>query len=283
MKKCLGGGKIELSEPETNSKINSEDSLSLLPAVQASVEEAEVTRIQWLHEVTTLFEMTVEENNYPDNYYSDMNTESEYYYDVMLATEFGLIDVEPGCEMRPQDPATREFAAHTLNLCLGYTWEEGGTYTFSEADSVTYPEDIQIAIDHQWLELTEGNFYPENPITKAEMDKMLADAKEVFHSVEIDANYNNQYNFAEGVVVLSEGTEAELTDEEELTIYDCPIALENGTIFAVIMDGFPVVRKAASITITGNQTIVQTQSVSMEESFQSIDIEGQLNADLSKV
>ena len=47
----------------------------------------EVTRIQWLHELTELFEMSVTADNYPDNYYSDMNVESEYYYDVLHAPQ----------------------------------------------------------------------------------------------------------------------------------------------------------------------------------------------------
>lgn len=35
-------------------------------------EETSITRVQWLHDLTELFDMTVEEDNYPDNYFSDI-------------------------------------------------------------------------------------------------------------------------------------------------------------------------------------------------------------------
>lgn len=103
--------------------------VSLLP-MQVFAAEGEVTRIQWLQKLTETFDMTVEADNYPDNYYSDVSSDDSYYRDVMVATEFGLIDQEPGTELKPNEPATREFAAHTLNFCLGYELEEGATYTW---------------------------------------------------------------------------------------------------------------------------------------------------------
>ncbi len=127
----------------------------LLPVDAA---EVEVTRLEWLTALTETFEMTVEADNYPDNYFSDINSSHEKYYEIMLATEFGLVDVEAGDALRPDDAATREFAAHTLNLCLGYTLEAGTEYTFSEKDSVTYADDIQVAINRGWFALEGGAF-----------------------------------------------------------------------------------------------------------------------------
>lgn len=93
-------------------------SLKAQAASLSQKEMDEVTRIEWLKALTETFEMTVEEDNYPDNYYSDMDSSSENYYEVMLATEFGLVDVEAGDPLRPDEPATREFVAHTINLCI---------------------------------------------------------------------------------------------------------------------------------------------------------------------
>ena len=47
-----------------------------------------IGRAEWLHRLTETFVMTVDEDNYPDNYFSDLDSGSEYYRDVMVAVEF---------------------------------------------------------------------------------------------------------------------------------------------------------------------------------------------------
>ena len=36
-----------------------------------------ITRAQWISELVKLFEMSVESNQYPDNYFSDLTSDSE--------------------------------------------------------------------------------------------------------------------------------------------------------------------------------------------------------------
>jgi len=242
----------------------------------------DITRVQWLHELTTVFNMTVEKDNYPDNYYSDIDSSSAYYYDVMLATEFGLIDVEAGEAMQPEAAATREFAAHTLNLCLGYQLEAGSSYTFKEAGEVTYPEDIQVSVNHGWFALNNGAFLPNSAITQAEQAVMLEEAGEVVASEEIDTAYDNQYRFLPDVIVVPEGTQAEPTGESEITITNCPAELAVGSKFALTADGFPVVYRAKEVSTAEGKTVVATELVSAEEAFESIDIQGSIEADLSE-
>lgn len=105
-----------------------------------------ITRADWLSRLTEWFEMTVEEDNYPDNYFTDLDPESEYYEPVMLAVEFGVIDVEAGEEICPEDPCTREFAASTLNYCLGFQLESEEGYTYNDSETCSYPESAQIAV-----------------------------------------------------------------------------------------------------------------------------------------
>ena len=263
----LGGSVLELNaEQQTESESN-----------------VEVTRLEWLKALTEAFEMQVEEHNYPDNYYSDIDATSEDYYDIMLATEFGLIDVEAGDALRPDDVATREFAAHTLNLCMGYVTEEASEYTFSEADTVTYPEDIQIAIDKGWLELSGDDFLPEQGITVAEKDKMIAAAESVVASTVIDSAYEGQFELVEGVIVIPEETEVLLTNENELTINNCSVELSEGDIFVVFSDGFPIARKAVTITEDGDTIVVIVESVELEEAFVDLDLQGNIDADLTQV
>lgn len=240
----------------------------------------EVTRIEWLHQLTQTFEMKVEEDNYPDNYFSDVDSSSEYYYDLMLATEFGLVDVEAGDPFEPDKAATREFAAHTLNHCLGFQLEEK-KYTFTEADSVTYPDDIQIVVNQGWISLVDGAFLPNKGITADEEALLITQAKEIYNSTKIDPNHENTWEYADDVIALPEGTKAEYTSDTEITIYNCPVELKEGDKFGIVEQGLPLVKKVSKVVSTGEDYVIEVESVSTEEAFKSIDVQGSLNADIT--
>ncbi|MCM1102062.1 MAG: leucine-rich repeat protein [Clostridium sp.] len=258
------------------------DESALLNAVAAGG-NVEVTRLEWLKTLTNVFQMSVEEDNYPDNYYSDIDASSADYYDIMLATEFGLVDVEAGDPLRPDEAATREFAAHTLNLCLGHLPDEGTGYTFSEASSVTYPDDIQIAINKGWLTLSDGNFLPGKDITAAEKDQMIAAAQTALNSTTISGSAGSQFQLAAGVIAIPEETEAALTDENEITLYDCSVQIVPGDIFVVVSGGLPIARRAVSVAAVDNRTVLTVEDVALEEAFVSLETQGSLEADLTQV
>ena len=204
------------SETETTTEIEEK---SKRKAVKASGKD--ITRIEWLSALTNAFEMTVEENNYPDNYFSDISSDSSCYHNVMLAAEFGLIDVEAGEAFYTDDAATREFAVHTLNLCLQYA-PVSENYTFEESGTVLYPDDIQVALELEWFELdTENRFYPDQAQKESEKDSLIQLAQEEVLSQKVDSDYNNSFHFKEDVIVLSEGANAALTDDDEITLTDC--------------------------------------------------------------
>ena len=109
-------------------------SVFIMTLTSSKVQAAEVTitRAQWLHDLTQLFGITVKQDDYPDNYFNDIDSEDEYYQDIMTAAEFGLVDIEAGEKVRPADPVTREFAVYTMNLCMGYTANVESTYDFDD-------------------------------------------------------------------------------------------------------------------------------------------------------
>ena len=86
------------------------------------------------------------------------------------------LDVDAGENVEPAAAATREFAAHTLNLCLGYQPGEENTATFSDVADCKYPVDDQIAVNQNWLSLVDGAFLPGKEITGTEADQMIAAA-----------------------------------------------------------------------------------------------------------
>ncbi len=240
-----------------------------------------VTRLEWLKALTSTFGLAVEEDNYPDNYYSDIDASSADYYDVMLATEFGLVDVEAGEALRPNESATREFAAHTLNLCMGYVLEDEN-YTFAESAAVTYPEDIQVAINQGWLALSNGNFLPEQALTQEEKAAMIAAAQAVLAG---DENHpeNNTYAFKDSVIVLPENTEIQTIDEDTISIIGCPVEISVGDIFGCVCDGIPLAWKAAEVRTDGDETVISISAANTEDVFEEINVSREQEIDLAKL
>ena len=256
--------------------------VSLLP-MQVFAAEGEVTRIQWLQKLTETFDMTVEADNYPDNYYSDVSSDDSYYRDVMVATEFGLIDQEPGTELKPNEPATREFAAHTLNFCLGYELEEGATYTFADSASLTYADDAQVAVNRNWFALVDGKFMPEQVVTNSEMTAMLADAAAVLEGQEVDTGAQSEYTFADGVKEIPESASVTTSEDgSSLTIVGYTGTLKAGDIVAV-HEVFPVIYSVTAVTSADGVLTLTVTKLDADDYIISMNTQGSVDADLSEV
>ena len=237
-----------------------------------------VTRMQWISLLVSTFSMTVDANNYPDNYYSDISTSDEGYRDLMVAVEFGVVDLEAGEPFRPDEPATRDFAASTLYFCLGFQPEEDAVITLP--DELDDPYAAQLAVDRGWFALIDGRFAPGTPITLAEKDTMLADAAQILAGDEIDLNHENTAAFADSVIVFPMGTAVE--DEGELLrIYDTSRSLKTGDIFAVYYGELPIVMKALSVERKSGFYEVSVTTDGTEDAVLDIDYEGLVPADLT--
>lgn len=69
---------------ETSESAASEEESTIDEQLEAAGETGEVSRIEWLAALTDLFEMSVEKDNYPDNYYSDIDSSFKYYYEIRI-------------------------------------------------------------------------------------------------------------------------------------------------------------------------------------------------------
>ena len=256
--------------------------VSILPATALAADET-VTRIAWVQKLVKTFDMTVEADNYPDNYYSDIDSSASYYKDLMIAVEFGVIDLEAGSAFEPDKPATREFAAHTLNFCLGFQLDEGVAYTYTDKDAVTYSEDVQVAVNRGWFQLSGGKFLPEQTVTSAEAANMLADAAKVRKGDTVQAGYDSKYVFTDGVVVVPSSVAAEIADDGSVIIPDTTVPLKEGDTFVVFVEDFPRAFKAASVASDGKQLTVTGEKVDINSVLVSIDAQGVVKGDLAQM
>ncbi len=246
-------------------------------------------RAEWLSKLVETFDMTVESDNYPENYFSDLTEESQYYRDVLVATEFGLVDVEAGDPVNPDSDITREFAAQTLNFCLGFTVDENGEqvenykYTFLDYQECLYPDDDQVAVNRGWFELDEkDNFCPDNIVTAEEILIMIEDAESTIKSDEIDDNYDSTYEITKGVVEIPNGTEIEIDENYNVIIYDKSYNISVGDTFIVYSYDIPVVYDAKAVTENEDNIFIETENGSVNDALESIDIQEVVEADVSE-
>ena len=229
-------------------------------------------RIEWLHNLTVLFEMSVSSDNVPDNYFMDLDSDSEYYRDAMIAVEFGLIDIPAGGDLNPTGKVTREFAAHTLNYCLGFVYDSD-TYSFNDVDDVEYDDDVQIAIDRGWFILEDNNFNPNYDVTAAEFAIMIKDAQEIIESSKINYDIEDSVVFKDGVVVVPKDIYVEINDTE-LVILDCPVAISTGDVVAVYPCEIPKVFLVLDMETSGDITILTVEKLSLSEYIVSMEVAG---------
>ncbi len=239
-----------------------------------------ITRAQWIGQLVSTFSMTVAEENAPDNYYCDISRDDDWYWDVMTAVEFGLIDLEAGMAFHPTDPATREFAAHTLNFCLGYQLEEDASFTFSEQDTVQYPKDIQVSINLGWFALSDGNFLPNQAITEEEQERMLVYANDIIAGAQVNPEHENTYEFYDSVVVVPYGTTVNIDENSIITIENCPVQIQEGTEFVLFLTEIPTAYRATQVTLAGDLLTITTTQLELSEVAEQWDLEGVIEVDL---
>ena len=242
-----------------------------------------ITRSEWVSKLVSTFNMQVDdESNMPDNYFNDITSDMDCYKDILLAVEFGVIDLEAGQSFRPYDPATREFAAQTLNYCLGFKLDEGIAYTFNDSANVTYKDDAQVALNRGWFPLNNGKFCPEQTITESEMNTMLSDAVSVISGDAVSGT-KNIFGVADGVIVVPETATVSIDNNGILTIGNYEGTLQTGDIFVVTLEGFPVAFQAVDVQQSDAGFIIETETnEDTDNAITSIQNEGTSDFDLEQ-
>ncbi len=269
--------------------------LTSLPAFTLSTSAAQVdegiilggnsaiTRAQWLHNLVDAFDMYVEDEAMPDNYFTDLSTSHRYYRDIIMAVEFGVVNIPAGEELKPDDPVNRDFATSTLNFCLGYQLEEGREYTFTDYELCSDPDSAQIALDRGWVSLNDTMFCPDLELTDTEIKAMMNDAASVLEGQIVDPDYESTYTYAEDVLVIPDGTDVTEDENGNIVIANCDETILVGDKFAVYMNGIPNVYTAEDVAYEDNKIVVAPEVVSVDDAFEEIDAQGVLDTDAMEI
>lgn len=219
------------------------------------------TRGEWMHELVTVFGLTLTEEEYPDIYFPDI-VGTTYFDDIMVAAKYGFISVEAGDDFRPDDPLTREFAAQTINFYLGIL-NDREEYTYSDTSDVSAKDDAQVALDQGWFDLVGGEFLPNQSVTEAESTKMLSDAESIVEE-RISEQTASSYNFASYVIELPSTAVIESsfdtdTEERTITISNYSGTLQENDTFVFYSEGFAFVYGVASVSENSGVLTVTTK------------------------
>lgn len=237
-----------------------------------------VTKEEWIHDLVTVFDMSIEDDSTIESHFTDI-ADSPYAYDIDLATNYGVFDIESE-SFNPNDLVTREFAAHTANYCFGYL-DDGTTVTFTDSDDIYYEYDAIVSVQKGWFKPSSGKFLPNAVLTEKEAENILNDAKASLESVVIDENAENTINYTNSVIQLGDSVNASYFNGT-VTIKGTSVSVKKGNTFCVNIDGMDKLYKANSVTkdAEGN-TIIAVTDASLKDAVSAIDIQGYGDVDYS--
>lgn len=218
-----------------------------------------ITRAEWIHSLVVEFDMSVDDESTIEEFFTDIDN-CIYAYDINLAANFGVFDIDSETFV-PDAYVTREFLAHTMNFCLGFS--DDVQAVFDDAEDVVYAGDAEIAVERNWIELIGTEFRPDLYATQSEIDAALSDMRQVVKEITIDENYNSEVVTDSSVIVLEDTVEAEMS-ENTLVIKGSRKNIVEGDTFSVELEGNEIVRKAVSV-FTDEETGYMTIEVEMPE------------------
>lgn len=237
-----------------------------------------VTREEWIHDLVTAFDMSIEDESTMESHFAD-TADSPYAYDIDLAANYGVFDIESE-SFDPEGYVTREFAAHTANYCFGYL-DDGTTVTFADSDDIYYEYDAIVSVQKGWFKTSSNEFLPNALLTENEAENILNNAKTSLESVVIDENAESTVDYASSVTQLDDSVNASYFNGT-VTIKNTSVSIKKGNMFCVKIDGMDKIFKADSVTRDdeGN-TIIAVSDVALKDAVSAIDIQGYGDVDYS--
>ena len=219
-------------------------------------------------------EIDIEEFRYP---FDDIEG-NQYEEDIMYGYVNSLLDCEDG-NFRPEDSATREFAALTAIKALGFDTIEN-SLIYDDVNQVTYKNEVGLALLLGLINLEGNNFYPSRTLTDSEAEYIIDGIKGVLKSEEVEDDYDNVIKYKDDVIKLDD----EIKYEVDGTIISFEIneivkVLEVGDIIVLPTE---VPYKITNVTVEEDKVIIQTEEPEIEETLEYIDIQGNAYVDASR-
>lgn len=229
-----------------------------------------LTRGEWIHKLVEGFEMSAASGSELQEFYTDL-TDYEYGSEITLAANFGVFDVL-GDKFNPNEYVTRDFAAHTMNFCLGFPNDVA--ISFTDADAVYYDGDAQVAVNKGWFALENKEFHPSLYVKATESDIAFKDMHDTYKSTQIDETHKDVVEYADNVIRMTDAKSASI-DGTTVKVTGSSKTVNDGDNFTFVVDGVEIIRKATDAWLDedSNTWTIETEDAD-EASVISCDVEG---------
>lgn len=227
-----------------------------------------ITRADWIHNLVTVFDMSVENADSIENFFTDIS-DSPYASDIELAANFGVFDVTSD-SFDPDAMVTREFAAHTTNFCIGYLNDY--VWNFSDIDDIIYEDDATVSVQKGWFETVDTDFRPSMYMRSSESEMIIKDIQNALKADIINPNATETLNYTDAVIRV-DGTA--VLAGNTVTIKDENVSLIKGNVFTVNINDTECLYKAGKVTIgSKGELIVEVEDAELEEAVKNVDVQG---------
>lgn len=236
--------------------------------------EKTYTRGEWIHELLAIYGYAAREESAEPSY-SDI-ADSEYKQDIENAVFHGIL-IADGESFRPDDLATREFAAVTAVRSMGYQADK--EIQCADASEVTNPKEAFLAVDLGLLELENDKFYPTRPLKEKEAKNILNVTEKTWDSTTVSGN-KDEVVFKEGVIRLEDSIEH--SDDGTTLCLPFSEKTENLKKDDIIVIGYSDAYKVVDSRIEGNDVLIQYTTPELDEFLESMDVAGEGYLDFSQ-
>ena len=216
-----------------------------MDVVSAGSPSMQYTRGEWISILLPQVGINIDE--YQDEilpYYCD-TTNHEYGRAIEIAKVMGIIPAteseEDVPEFRPDDIATREFAAVTAVSALGYQ-QPDRTITFDDAGQITYKAAVDIAVKEKMFILSDNKFYPGTAVTEADKVRIFTRIYELLNAPN-NIMEHAHIKYADDVIVnkLANYTDYSVTQNADGT---CTVVINNDNQTVYLKKGYKAVLPA---------------------------------------
>lgn len=241
---------------------------------KSSGDKNSVTRGEWVNMLVSEFSMSLDDTADYEAPYTDIS-DSKYntsivtaYYNAVLPT-----DIE---EFNPNEYATRDFAAFTLNNCLCYV--KNSDLSCDDFSEIKYQDAASALVERGYFALVGNKFMPNNAVTTGEMSNVSELIKKSLQALEIDPNHEQVVNINDDTVMIKENIVKSVDgDTVSMELTDETSALKEGSVFFVPNPDnseLYIAYKVDKITVTDGEVVVEVSDPEIDEMFNKLDIQG---------
>ena len=194
-----------------------------------------------------------------DTVFTDI-VDHEYEDEIIRSVIHSIVDTEEET-FRPDEPATRQFAAVTAVKALNFS--EIQDIICDDSDEIEHKKAVEVAVFMDIIKLENNRFYPMRSLTQSEAEYILEGVRGILKCTEVDADYDSVIKLKEGVIELSDNITYEVNESRFIFLLDDETkSLKKDDIF-VLPDLTPY--KVSKVTQEGNSLVVDTKEPEIEE------------------